>query len=261
LISNWSDTDAVVNALMGSTSTSGSSTIHVPGFRCPQSPNLTCVDAYVAGEAEYDIKDGGPPQFNLPKIQVKYGVRSWDQFADDDPQGENSFPGNPGGPATYAVHSLDIGVESVKIPGSAFVFSDGALPFDVPAVIHVGVATLNVELKRVPYLPTITILKLIGKVNQFLFMGAPTGTLLFLGARTSKEFESDGTRVQNVSYTFKYRSKPWNYFIRPDNGQWDYISVRGEPTNRPYVWDDFLPLIQLQGFAAMGTLPAIEAAP
>jgi hypothetical protein len=252
----WSDTNAVINALMGSTTASSSGpSIHIPGFPCPTSPNLTCMDAYVVGEAEFDAQDGGHPTYNLAKIRATFGIRSWEQLANDDPQGAQSFPSTTG-PTTYAIHSMDFGTESVKIPGSAYKFFDGGLPFDTPGVIHIGTATLNIEMKKVPYLPTITILKLIGNCNNDLFMGAPKGTLLFLGARTSKEFESDGTRVQNVSYSFKYRAQPWNFFIRPDTGKWDFIIA--SDGSHPYPLKDLTPLILLQGFAGQGSLPGGE---
>jgi hypothetical protein len=256
LVPLWSQTDAVINAMMGSTSTAGGAgAIHVPGFRCPTSPNLTCMDAYTVGQAEYDVGDGGHPSFNLPIVKVVYGIRSWEQFATDDPGQFNSFMGNPGGPTTYAIHSMDFGTESVKIPGSAYKYKDPPnLPADVPMVRHLGVATLNVEVKKVSYLPSITIMKLIGKVNNALFFGAPKGRLLFLGGRTSKEFESDGTRVQNVSYTFKYRSADWNMFIRPDDGSFDFVQT--DLLEMPYEYDDLTPLILLQGYAQMGTLPS-----
>jgi hypothetical protein len=249
----WADTNAIVNVIMGSTSSSASGpAIHVPGFPCPTSLNLTCMDAYVIGEAEYNTYDGGHAAFNLPKIHVIYGIRSWEQVATDDPQGMQSFPSTTG-PTTYAIHAMDFGTESVKIPGSAYTFAGtSTVPFDVPAVVHIGVCTLSVELKKVPYLPSITILNLIGKVNNDTFFGAPLGRVLFLGARTSKEFESDGTRVQNVSYSFKYRAHSWNRFLHPKTAKWSLIEdVDGDP---PYEYADLRPLIALQGFAGMGTI-------
>lgn len=247
----WADTDAVCNALMGSTSTSGSSTVHVPGFPCPTSKNLTCTDAYVVGEAEYDAKDGGHVQFNLPKIRVVYGIRSWEQLATDDPQGYQSFPGD--GPATYAIHSMDFGVEAVKLPGSAYKFvSDPPKPCDIPIIKQVGVCRLNVELKKVPFLPTLTIMNLMGKLNDDTFFGAPRGQVQFMGARTSKEFESDGTRVQNVSYSFRFRKASWNLFLRPDNAKWDFIKT--SEGKYPYEYADLRPLIALQGYAQMVAL-------
>jgi hypothetical protein len=259
VITSWDETDAVINALMGSTSTAGSSTIHVPGFPCPTSPNLTCMDAYVQGEGEVNTHDGGPVRFNLPKIRATFGIRSWEQAASEDPQQFNSFVGNPGGPTTYAIHSMDYSHEAVKLPNSAYSFgSPPNLPADLPIVKVVGLCTLNVELKKVPYLPSITIMGLVGKVNNDLFLGAPKGQLLFLGARTSKEFESDGTRVQNVAYTFRFREQPWNFFLRPDTGEWDFVQTK-TGGKKPYENKDFTPLIVLAGFAGMGPLPVIES--
>lgn len=248
---DWGDTDAVINAMMGSTSTSGGTTVHVPGFPCPQSKNLCCMDAYVIGEGEYDNKDGGPVRFNLPKLRVVYGIRSWEQAATDDPQGYQSFPGD--GPATYAIHSMDFGVEGVKLPTSAYKFAGTPnLPCDVPVLKQVGICKLSVELKKVPFLPTYTIMNLLGKLNDNTFLGAPRGMIQFMGARTSKEFESDGTRVQNVSYSFRFRKASFNLYLRPDTGQWDFIKTAAG--KYPYEYADLKPLILLQGYAQMVAL-------
>jgi hypothetical protein len=254
LINDWDDGDAVVNAMMGGVEKAGSASVHIPAWPCPVSRNLQCTDAYVEGEAEIDAKDGGPPRFKLTKVRASFGIRTWEELPLPDDQ--QSFPSTE--PVTYAVHTMDIGFETIKVPTSSYVFSEprsggGDLPLDTPFARNVGVASLNIDLKKVPYLPSITILKLVGKLNDALFYGAPRGQIIFMGGRTSKEFVSDGTRVQSVSYAFRYREKPWNYAIRSDTGKWDSI-VSKVGRFDIYEYADLRPLIVLQGFAAMGTV-------
>jgi hypothetical protein len=238
--------------MMGGVETAGSSTIHIPGYPCPVSRNLSCTDASVEGEGELDLKDGGPPRFHLPKIRASFGIRPWEELPSQDPQGMQSFQSDSG-PATYAIHTMDFGVETAKLPTSAYRFrTDPPLAMTIPAVRHIGIATLNVELKKVPYLPSITIMKLIARLNDALFFGAPKGRILFAGGRTSKEFVSDGTRVQNVSYVFKYRERDWNMRLRPDDGTFDFIQTSGGAMPQEYA--DLRPLIVLQAFAGMGSI-------
>lgn len=247
---DWNRTDQVCNALMGGTSASGASVgtggaiIRIPGFPCPTSPNLTCVDAVCIGEGENCSFDGGHVRFNLPKIRAKYGIRSWQQLTVEDPGGLQGFPNSdsPGTPYTYADMSIDFHKQEQKIPGSAYQFTSPTLPCDVPFFRRVGSAKMNFTRKRVPFLPTLTIMKLLNNLNNNTFFGAPMGQILFSGARTTKLWESDGTILQDVSLEFLYQEWDWNKFLRPDTGQPDFpTSITGG--FNVYSYADLTPLL------------------
>jgi hypothetical protein len=243
---DWSKTDQVCNALMGSTASVGGiggTVVRTGAFRCPTSPNLSCIDAVCVGEGENVSFDGGHVKFNLPKIRAKYGIRSWEQLATEDPGGLNSFPNDAGGPYTYAEMSIDFQKTEQKIPGSAYAFYSPAAPCDVPFSRRIGTAKLTFTRKRVPYLPTLKILSLLNNLNDATFFGAPRGQILFAGARTTKVWESDGTILQDVSLEFHYQEFNWNFLIHPKTGNPQIIYQVQDGSTTLYPYADLRPLL------------------
>jgi hypothetical protein len=72
---------------------------------------------------------------------------------------------------------------------------------------------------KVPYMPMTAVRATRGRVNNATFLGSPAETVLFKGAKTSREFNTDGSVVQRVVLTFEERdaAHPWNSLPSADN--------------------------------------------
>jgi len=125
LLEDWGSTNAAINALRGTISLSGTSTLAVPPHSCPESPNLYCVDAYAEPQCEIDAKDGGRPRFKQALIRCRYGTVPYNSLPSMDPNGNNSFPNddNPNTAFTYALCRMRIGSEVIRVPQSVFKFA------------------------------------------------------------------------------------------------------------------------------------------
>lgn len=244
VVEDYSKRQAVINALRGTISLSGGSTLSVPPHACPESPNIYCTDAYSEPQGEVCGYDGGRPVFAHAIIRARYGVVPYNPVATIDPNGNNSFPNddNPNQPFTYALCRMRISSEIVRIPGSAYTFHTAPnKPVDSPVGISVGVADLVFTRRFVPTLPMELILSKINGINNAVMFGQPIGTIMFRGADTEEDWSSDGKKTTNLVLYFKWREHDWNKQHRPDEASWD--KIKDSFGNNPYTYRDLKPLL------------------
>ena len=223
LVSSWNQAFAAVNALVGS----GSRPVQ---HACPESPNLRCMSAVVKPRGEYDARDAGHPQFNMPVIACTYAVPTWEALTTDDPTGSQSFPdeANPGQPYLFMEQSIDWDTEIIKLPGRAYKFNSDGMVNDTP--VNIPLPTAKFVLVRrwqttLPYTNVTTYQQ--NPLNSTTFLGQSRGLIRFVNARTRRQFQSDGTRSQEVEYTFKWRAYDHNAQARPDTGAFDILVTSG----------------------------------
>lgn len=244
LLEDYSKRQAVLNAMRGVITLSGSSTLSVPPHECPDSTNLHCVDAWSEPQGEIDDKAGGRPRFNQAIIRARYGVIPYTPLATLDPNGANSFPNDvsPNQPYTYALCRMRVSSEIVRVPGSAYTFASAPnLPVDTAVGISVGVADLVFTRKFVPKLPMELILSKINGINSNTMFGQPVGTIMFRGADTEEEYTSNGGKTQQLVLYFKWREHDWNRQHRPDENSWD--KIEDSTGSNPYTYRDLRPLL------------------
>lgn len=244
LLEDYSKRQAVINAMRGVITLSGSSTLAVPPHECPDSTNLHCVDAWSEPQGEIDDRGGGRPRFNQAIIRARYGVIPYTPLATLDPNGANSFPNDasPNQPYTYALCRMRIASEIVRVPGSVFKFDTAPQhPWDTAGGVSVGVADLVFTRKFVPKLPTELILSKINKLNSTTMFGQPMGTIQFRGADTEEEYTSNGGKTQQLALMFKWREYDHNRFLRPDTRLFDLVKDSSGST--PYEYADLKPLL------------------
>lgn len=147
---------------------------------------------------------------------------------------------------TYLTYSADLGGEMMELPGTKYYWcnSPGIIPVDengdplplkdkegedirVPQLIPTGNYTLTWE--RVLEPPWTTIRQTRGKINNAAFMGAPAGTVMFLGAQIERQYQfTVDAGFWKVQYKFSERSitlnsgseAGWNYFYAGKLENW-----------------------------------------
>lgn len=247
VVEDYSKRQAVINALRGTISLSGGSTLSVPPHACPESPNIYCVDAYSEPQGEICGYDGGRPVFAQAVIRARYGVIPYNPVATIDPNGNNSFPNDdsPGQPFTYALCRMRIGSEVIRVPGSLYQFDTAPnLPWGdtIGGAVTIGVADLVFTRRFVPTLPMTLILGLINKVNDSPLFGQPMGTIQFRGADTEEDWSSDGKKTTNLVLMFKWREYDHNRHLRPDPPR-IFDLVKDTSGNTPYEYANLKPLL------------------
>jgi hypothetical protein len=248
LCKNWSQTDAVVNALLGgaTATTIGGQITYRYSHLCPESPDLMCLGAEAIGEVPIDDGAGLRPKFNFCGIRCHYGIPPYNGQAQGDPL--NSFTNNDAAgndtstPLPFALQSCSISSEFIKVPGSAYKFSSAPqLNVDVPVAMSIGVAEFVIVRQWVPYLPFNTLVQKLNGLNAATMFGQAMGLIKFLGGNTRFKPLPDGTNGQEIELRFKWREYDHNKFHRPDQRAFDFIVDTAG--NKPYVYRDLTPLL------------------
>ena len=175
------------------------------------------------------------------KLTVHY------KAVEDDETTDNSADFKPDvHPGTVLTFRSDLNVTTVTVPGRAWhwaVEDSPKVPDDVNPGLIMPVGSYIANWDRVASPPWAAIRSLRGKVNDSAFLGAPTGTLLFLGAKASRKFEFlQNASLWTLEYAFEERAVTWNQFFRSESNTWTAIADAGE--NAPYAAGDFSALFQ-----------------
>lgn len=237
-LDDYSQANAVVNAMMGTVSLSGTDVLRVPPHVCPESPNLACLNVRVIGWGERITN--GEPGFEKAVLQCRYGVSPWVPTASLDPSGLTVFPNsdNPSQPYTYALCDIDIGSETVRLPTAAYKYATAPqYKLNLQVNYEVSVATLTFVRKFMPYLDLSTLLSKVRRLNDTTTFGISRGKLQYIGAQTRTELISDGTRAKELALRFKWRENDWNKVLRDDDASWDFAVTDGGANF--YSYDNF----------------------
>lgn len=151
---------------------------------------------------------------------------------------------------TFFTHRISIGGEFLTLPASGFKWSGETTTVqndDLVAGKVIPTAEHQLTWDYVLTPPMATIRATIGKVNNAAFLGAAAETLLFLGADMEQETTTGGLRPWKVDYRMSERllkqggaSVGWNYFFRPDTGNFERLLTRAG--GAVYDQAPFLPL-------------------
>jgi hypothetical protein len=246
MIDNWADTDSFCNALMGfGTSTGPISGITVTRgvpHAFPTSPNLYCVSATVVqglGDLIRNV-DSLPGYDGGALIAAEYRPPPWNFSGGDNPN--HNF--DAATPIAWATQELDFSSQSFTLPNSKLKFTATNDPTDVYVKFEIPITIMTLTYQKMPYLPMGVIGNLSGRVNNATFLGKPAETVLFKGAKTGREFNTDGTVVQRVSLTFEARHAdfPWNSL--PSGDDVTFRPVTDKNGAKMYKTADFSPLVQ-----------------
>lgn len=244
---DYADSDKVANELTGYTARIGDLTKRVPPHQFPLSPNLYCAEVAIDGIGSPILSASGQVNYTGGFFaHVTYRARGMIvQQQQQDPANDHQI--DPDKPIVWATQELDFEMETYVFEGSKYHWVTGdylnGRTAKIPVKVNVGITTINITFHEVPYLPIVLIRSKRFCVNNAVFLGAPVGCVLFVGARTIREINRDGTLTQKVQLNFKERDKPWNQFLRSDKKLW--AEIQDSASNTMYATADLFPLLQM----------------
>jgi hypothetical protein len=221
LIDSYDDTNNFVNALMGfGTSTgplSGITVTRNAPHACPLSTNLYATSATVLeGLGSPVLNSDGFPQWDGGAlVQVEYRPPPYN-FSGAENQNHNIDTSTP---LTWCTQELDFSTQTFTLTNSKMKFVDTNDPVDVYVKFEIPITILTLTFVKLPYLPMAAVRACRGRVNNATFLGSPAETVLFKGAKTHREFNTDGSVVQQVVLTFEERdaAHPFNSLPSADS--------------------------------------------
>jgi hypothetical protein len=219
-IDDWADSDAFINALMGVSAYSGGGSFYTGPHRHPLSSNLICTSARCVGRGMevLDSEHGYPSyvdgaiiraQYRSPVVGSNGGGGIINAF--DDPGFRHQI--EPTQPILWCTQELDFGIETLTLNAHDWIYETSTLPIPTPMQIDQPITTMILTYHQLPYLPVTKIRAARGKINSEPFLGCPVGTVLFQGARTTREWSTSGRVTQKVQLTFVEREENWNKVI------------------------------------------------
>jgi hypothetical protein len=220
-INSYDDTNKFANALMGFGTSTGpitgpTVTKGVP-HACPLSTNLYATSATVIeGLGSPILNANGFPNWDGGAlIQVEYRPPPMNFSGADNPN-HNIDTSTP---LTWCTQELDFSSQSFTLPKSQLKFTATNDLTDVFVKFEVPITIMTLTFSKVPYMPMTSVRNCRGCVNNATFLGAPAECVLFKGAKTGREFNTDGTVVQRVTLTFEERNfdQKWTWLPSGDD--------------------------------------------
>lgn len=158
----------------------------------------------------------------------------------------SGLPSVPDG--TYLTYQADLGADFLSVPGRIWKWEappdDPKLPPDINPGLLLPTDTYRITWHRVAAPNWEAIRSLRGKTNDVTFMGAAAGTVLFLGARVSRQFQFGGDDgFWQVEYSFAEKSielsgggkAGWNHFYKEEAvGGENWVEIKDGSGNKPY---------------------------
>jgi len=190
------------------------------------------------------------------KVTIDYKIpeEDFDAFYLKDPY----FPvGSPLNTQIWTTWKTGISGEFYTLPASALVWGDFKTPGgNVRAGVLVAQVDHHLTHHFVNVPPRAAIRATIGTVNNDVFLGAPAGCLMYLGAEVTQDTLTPDARYWTVSHKFSEKDqsrgvgvqrKGWNYFLRPDSEPADFEQLYRRKSAVFVDWlidtVDFLPLL------------------
>lgn len=246
IINSYGDTDAFVNALMGSRTAAGLVITNFSPHQHPLSPNLYCKSAdVIEGLGGPTLNGLGYPQFQGGAlIRCEYRPLMFDVVSNP----VQSFDNSGAEPIVWATQELDFGSETYTVPnGIGYTYNGGPLNGQrtgVPIKIVIPLTTMILTYERTPYLAMTLARSLRFRVNTATFLGAAAGLVRFDGFRTSRQSNQDGSIAQKTQLIFQERDAafPWNSLPNKTNFNWYPVT---DGANGPYQTADLSPLASL----------------
>jgi hypothetical protein len=170
---------------------------------------------------------------------------------DRDNQPRDDLPAVPEG--TILTYSGDLGAEYLTVPGRVWHWdappANPQVPDDIQPALLLPSGAYRLTWRRVPLPPWSAIRQLRGKVNASTFVGAGAETVLFLGARATREFQFlDEGGFWRMEYSFLESTKTlsggaqagWNHFYKETAaGGEHWVRILDADGNPPYRTGDF----------------------
>jgi hypothetical protein len=197
---------------------------------------VTCQSARMEGHGVSTQDADGNADYAWWEIVADYETLPFDPEQEEGEGGEAS---------TYVSEEIDYSARLIEIPRQFYSYADGT-KLDQNATIRRVEGRITITWHRAP--PTVTkplIASYMNTINATAWRNYDAETLLFNGARRSRRWLTDGTRVEDVQFEFLWNGEnSWNTVYRPATGAFEEIDCNG---NSPYSTAEFSDLITEEG--------------
>ncbi len=251
---NYDNYPVFLAALGGGIESSGSTTNYNPPHQFLVGSQLWCQAATVDGIGVPTRSNGNPSFQGGAKITARY------ETLDYNPQTLHGGQSGTQPPGVYVTESRSMGGKTIsltkkgadhvvvwKFNGGANINDDNVPDFSKT----VPQGEYNLTLHYLPNVSPSTINGLIGKINDAQFPttssmgGFISGTLLFLGDDTQREYTADGTTIAyQMTLKFAYDPNGWNYEYNPATRAYGLVEAIADGSKHPYEYASFNPLLR-----------------
>ena len=168
----------------------------------------------------------------------------------DGDQDRDDLPGVSEG--TYLSYRADLSSEYESVPGRTWRWTTDQTPLgdDVDPRILVPTEAFTLTWHRVPRPPWDAMRDLRGRLNDGTFLNHSAKSVLFLGARTRRDFQIKDTGLWRIEYHFKVKVVSstattgvldgWNRRYREQAAAGEHwLAIEDEDNNEPYAVGNF----------------------
>lgn len=249
----WNDWPAFARLLIGQYQLIGGTLHYVPALPFPGLLNLITQELAIEPFDPRNPEGNATPTLDGAANAYSGGARviaTYRTLQDHDNRSRSDLPEVPEG--TILRFRSELAAEYYSTPGRVWSWDiAGApkVPDDVLPGILLPSGGYELVWQRVPYPPWDAMRALRGKVNQSTFLGSPTGTVLFTGARATREFQFlEEGGLWRIEYQFLEQTKElnsgakvgWNYFYREQaSGGEHWLRIKDASGDAPYLAGDF----------------------
>lgn len=252
----WDDAFEFVGELWGNYRLVGGKVAFTPPAFFPGMPQAIVTEVQVE---PFDPRSPSPAALGALSSSTNHyasGARVTAEYTTLDDRDRADLPEAPAG--TILRFSCDLGCEFQSIPARIWTWDVPGAPEldpDVDPGLLLPVEDLRLSWERVPLPPWNAIRDLRGRVNGSTFLGHVAETVLFVGARASRDFQIVDSGLWRIVYHFKVREATstadpnikhgWNHLFRrtgvgspPEH----WAAIQDEDGNRMYATGDFAEL-------------------
>ncbi len=248
----WSDWQAFSRQLLGSYRRAGCAFRFESPMYFPDMPDVVVTDLSV------EPFDGGNPEGNEIR-SIKSGTNAYPAAGAKvtatyesiaSASSRSDLPSVPDG--TFLTYRAELGADFLSVPGRVWKWDappdNPKLPPDINPGILIPTDSYRITWHRVASPNWTAIRNLRGKINDGMFMGGASGTVLFLGAKITRQFQFVGDDgFWQVEYSFAEKSVDlvgggkagWNFFYKEEAvGGENWVEIQDAGGNKPYKSGD-----------------------
>jgi hypothetical protein len=250
----WEDRFTLANEILGVSEYLGGTTWNrVVPRAYPPSPNMYAESVQIIPEGAplYHPTDEeySEPQYTHAVVLVTYRTPTT-TFSSFGGMGENlAQTAQEQSLLLWSEQEIDHSVETYAIPRERFIWADAETESRVEVRLTIPVQTMTITYHRLPLIPFRIVGGYIGKLNDRTFFGCEPGTIMCLGARTNRQWDTSGYGRQRAQLQFKYRPRNWNHEFNPETGAWDELEEKATGKSR-YSYANHLQLLNFVEFNA-----------
>lgn len=226
---DWVDTIEFTVNLLGGYYSVGEAFGYSPPAQFPSVPQAICREVEIDPFPPDQLESAAGPTLDSATNQPLYALVEARYRIQDHANHRQRRQDQPDVPAgTYLTYQGELGTSNIGLAGRQLRWSDTGEPLAAESRISLALPTEQFRLKwervPLPLVPWDVIRDLRGMVNTARFLNHEAETVLFLGAKTSYEFQISGDVLVDLDYAFSVREQPgtadpllkygWNHQFR-----------------------------------------------